>query len=239
MNRITAIVCWTLVVAVFAGIGALYAFARIDRVIFEGGASEQAIVTEIVTRNPFRIDTATIARTLESELRWAREVRVRYRWPDTIEVEIDREAIAARWRDGAFVTASGKIIRDFVGTEQPNVMGLAVLDAPDQDARTAVEVYRSVRDLAQPVTGISRVTARKHGDWLITLDNGLEVIVHGDSMREEFSRFLTVFDRHLEDAVSRIVVVDARYDSGVAVRWKSGAEEILARNAPSNGRATQ
>ncbi len=224
-----------MVVAVLLGVGALYAFARIERVVFDGSLSERQIVSEIVTRHPFRIDTADIARALEAELRWAREVRVRYRWPDTIEVSIDREAIAARWRGGAFVTASGKIIRDFVGTEQPNVMGLAVLDAADQDARTAVEVYRSVRDLAQPVTGISRVSAQKHGDWLITLDGGLEVIVHQDSMREEFNRFLAVFDRHLKDEVGRIVLVDARYDSGVAVRWKSGAEEILAQNAPSNG----
>ena len=235
MNRVASIAGWALVVAIILGTGALYAFARIDRVVFEGSVSEKRIVSEIVTRNPFRIDTAAIARSLEDELRWAREVRVRYRWPDTIEVSIDREAIAARWRGDAFVTAGGKIIRDFAGAEQPNVMGLAVLDAPDQDARKAVEVYRSIRDLAQPVTGISRVTAQKHGDWLIALDSGLEVIVHQDSMREEFGRFLAVFDHHLKDVVGRIALVDARYDSGVAVRWKSGAEEILAKNAPSNG----
>ena len=230
MNRVATVLCWAIVTAVVLGVASLYAFARVDRVVFEGSANERAVVREIVTRTPSTIDTESITKTLKGELRWAREVRVRFRWPDTIEVEIDREAIAARWRDGAFVTANGKIIRDFVGTEQPNVMGLAVLDAPDAMAMTAVEVYRSIRDIAQPVAGIARVTARPHGDWLIELDSGLEVVVHGESKREEFSRFIAVFDHHLKSVASRIVLVDARYDSGVAVRWKSGAQEILAKN---------
>ena len=232
MNRVASIVCWLIVVAGLGGVVSLYVFARVERVVFEGTATERAIVNEIVAVAGRGADMAAIAETLRAELDWVRDVRVRYRWPDTVEVGIDREAIAARWAGGAFVTAEGKIIRDFVGTGQPNVLGLAVMHASVEDARVAVEVYRSIRDLAQPIGGVSAVRAQGQGDWIIELDTGLRIVVHQETRREEFERFLAVFEAHLEPVVGRIAQVDARYDAGVAVQWKSGAE-ILAINVPA------
>ena len=107
---------WLALVAAagFGGLRFAEAVATVDvgRVQLEGeltvpeSREVQQAVSGVLSR-PGKHGARDVAAAVES-IGWVREVLVRMRWPDTLQVSVVRDTVAAGWGDDAYLTTGGR-----------------------------------------------------------------------------------------------------------------------------------
>ena len=190
---------------------------------------EAAVGPELAKRPPGHAGAVASA---VGALGWVREARARRQWPDALVVQVARETLAARW-GGGWLTTSGGFVVDHRGHAPPlpNVPTFATVHA---DGREAMRVFEVVNAAAS--TGglaVARLEEDSANGWTAVLDGGLRLVVGREDLAARTLRFVHVYRQALRYA-EPIALADARYDSGVAVRWRQppGSPNLLAAVAP-------
>ena len=160
-----------------------------------------------------------------AELTWAEAVGVRRRWPGTLEVQLRRRGVAARWGGGGYVAGNGHVIEP-VG-EVPG--DLPLLDCQQSSAPRGMEVFQLLSARLAPAGLRPRVLRESLlGEWTVELENGVQVVLGRAQLRERLERFLAVYDA-LPQQAARLGTVDARYHNGVAVAWRDAVSAAIAQ----------
>ena len=68
---------------------------------------------------------------------------------------------------------------------------------------------------------------------------GIEVALGATDLAERFRRFVVVYRTALDDPSRRAVRLDARYDTGVAVRWQQKDAPRVRLAAATRNRQTR
>ena len=183
---------------------------------------QQAVASVLSKPVPHR--AREVASAVEA-IGWVRHVRVRQRWPDTLQVSVVSDAVAAGWGDGAYLTTGGDVVP---GPPDPGLGADPDLPTLSGSLSDGTETMRVFNLLDAPVRGsglrIARLDEDRVGNWTVTLADGTEVVLGSVALRERLDRFLVVYGLELRDAADRAVRVDARYHTGIAVRWASSGE---------------
>lgn len=194
----------------------------------EGEQVRYAVAEELATPG---LPTATDVAAAVHALGWTREVRVRLHWPDTLHVVVARETLAARWGEDDWLTTSGKIV-PAANANARRAADLPMFHTTHADAARAMQVFNLLNESAADAgLQVVRLEESVGGDWSVLFANEIEVVLGATDLSERFERFIAVYrallrDRApLHDTRGRLSSVDARYDTGVAVRW---AEEYAA-----------
>ena len=226
MIRSIALTAFALV-AVLATLyfGSALATANVSQVRLEGqlSAAEGAQVRRAVADELARPGLRTAADVVAAvkALGWIREVSVRHHWPDTLHIAVARETLAARWGEDAWLTTSGSIV-PAADAEAEHVANLPTFRTLFADAPRAMRVFNLLNESAANAgLRIRRLEENLGGEWHVLFDNDLEVILGSADISERFGRFVAVYQSTLRDAPQPLDAVDARYDMGVAVRWRS------------------
>ena len=191
-----------------------------------GAESDQVrnAVTEELAKAGWR-SAADVADAVQA-LGWVREVRVRREWPDVLHVSVAHETIAAYWGDDACLTAGGSVVPAPADANDPRLGDLPVFQTSVSDGPRTMRVFDMLNGVAQAaglrIVGLNESAA---GDWTTTLANGLQVVLGATDLRRRFERFAIVYEAALRDAPTGVERVDARYHTGVAVRWTTPASE--------------
>ena len=164
-------------------------------------------------------NAADVANAVQG-LGWVREVRVRRQWPDTLHVAVGHETVAAHWGDDAWLTTSGKAVPAPPDPNDPRLHGLPTFETSVSDGPRAMRVFDMLNGAAQ-AAGLRIVYLQESagGDWTTTFADGLQVILGATDLLARFDRFVAVYDAALRDVRTPVEHVDARYHTGVAVRW--------------------
>jgi cell division protein FtsQ len=130
-------------------------------------------------------------------------------------VAVSKVQPVARRLDGGYLSADGKDL------ELPDVHGeLPVFDIRISTAAQAMEVFRL---LDQIVSREGFVIRELHedglGEWQLVLGTGLKVSLGSDQLSERMHRLLFAYRSVLRDGERHAEYIDARYRSGVAVRF--------------------
>ena len=206
---------------------------------------EATVGRELAKRPPG--DAGAVASAVGA-LGWVREARVRRQWPDALLVQVARETLTARWR-GGWLTASGGFVADsrgfvadsrgFVADSRrhlppPNVPTFATVQADGPEAMRVFEVVNA----AASTGGLAVAGLEEDANgWTAVLDGGLRLVVGREDLAARTLRFVHVYRQALRYA-GPIALADARYDRGVAVRWRpatgtpSRSANLLAAAAP-------
>ena len=164
-----------------------------------------------------------VAAAIES-IGWVRQVLVRVRWPDTLHVAVVRDTLAAGWGDDAYLTTGGDIVSAPSGPDDGPGSDLPILSGSLSDGTETMRIYNLLNAPAQAAgLHIARLDEDSVGNWTVGFADGMDVVLGSMALRERFDRFLVVYRKELADSTDRVVRVDARYHTGVAVRWDSGA----------------
>ena len=221
---------WLAVVAVagFGGLRFAEAVATVDvgLVRLEGqltvpeSRQVQEVVDTVLSR-PGPHGARDVAAAIES-IGWVRQVMVRLRWPDTLHVAVVRDTLAAGWGDDAYLTTGG----DVVPVPSDSGIGpdsdLPILSGSLSDGAEAMRIYNLLNAQARAIgLRIARLEEDGVGNWSVAFADGMEVVLGSTALRERFDRFLVVYAKELADSSERVVRVDARYHTGVAVQWES------------------
>ncbi len=207
---------------------------EVDVVRVEGDLTKAEIrqVRDAVTaelRRPGIHAAADVVAAVEA-LGWVRGARARRYWPDMMHVAVARETLGARWGDDAWLTTSGDVVRAPTTPGERLRADLPVLHASLADGRRAMAVFNLLNEPAQTAgLRIARLDEDAAGNWTVTVRalgaespaaaHDIETVLGATALSERFERFAAVYRAELRTATADIERVDARYDTGVAVRW--------------------
>lgn len=181
----------------------------------------QFIVTRALKGNFFTLDLNKTRRTFE-KLPWVRNVNVRRRWPDQLEVTLEEHQALARWNNSALVNTRGELFQAASNQQLP------VFSGPDKEA--VGEVASQYQLFRQQLAATGRqpvqVSLSPRRAWQIRLDDGLVVEMGREHVEQRLEKFVKVYDRslgRLGQMNKAVDYVDLRYPNGFAVRLGAAA----------------
>ncbi|HWU83507.1 MAG TPA: cell division protein FtsQ/DivIB [Methylophilaceae bacterium] len=185
------------------------------------------IVDRHLRGNFFTLDLVK-ARDAFQKLPWARNVSVRRRWPDKLEVTVEEHKELARWGNIALVNTYGELFHAASDSDLPVFYG------PGDGVREVAEHYGRYSTLLG-VTGmkISELALTPRRAWEIKADNGMVIELGRERMEERLEKFASVYQNTLANLGVNVVYADLRYPNGFAVRRPVKAGEASGRGGPA------
>lgn len=170
------------------------------------------IVGRHLQGNFFTLDLVK-ARDAFEKLPWVRNVSVRRRWPDRLEVQVEEHKELARWGNIALVNTYGELFHAASDKELPVFYG------PGDQVKDVAEHYQAYGQMLQP-TGlkVSQLALSPRRAWQIGTDKGMVLELGREHVEERLKRFVNVYARTLGTLAVPVGYADLRYPNGFAVR---------------------
>lgn len=189
------------------------------------------IVARHLTGNFFTLDLIK-ARDAFEKLPWARNVSVRRRWPDTLEVSVEEHKELARWGDIALVNSYGELFHAASDTDLPVFYG------PGDGVREVAEHYGAYsRILMDTGVQVTQLVLSPRRAWEIKTDKGMVIELGREQMETRLSKFASVYKTTLGGLGVNLAYADLRYPNGFAVRKPSGKAPLPKTQTTKTGAA--
>lgn len=177
-----------------------------------------SLISPYLSKGFFGLDIEAIQERL-SQVPWVASTWVRRVWPDRLVVSVKEQTAQARWGDKGVLSTEGFIFYPDVNTipdKIPQFLG------PKERAKEMLQHYFSLLELLGPIgLSIRTLELSSANVWKIMLDNGIAIILGKLGSNERLSRFVSVYQSHLQAQIERIAYIDLRYTNGFAIGWKS------------------
>ncbi|MFQ3346423.1 MAG: cell division protein FtsQ [Candidatus Azotimanducaceae bacterium] len=201
----------------------------IDTLVIEGdmtpaerGRIQQAL-SELDVNGILSTDLAEFEHSLQS-MGWARGVDIRRKWPNKLIVNIRKESPVAKWGLDAYLAADGSLLT--LPDQYPN---LPTLRSSVSNPQQSMEVYRLLQQFAsRQGLRIMELSESAEGEWVVEFANGLALHLGGSEINARMNRFLRAYENVLREKAEIIDYVDARYPSGIAVKFIQEQESPVA-----------
>ncbi len=147
------------------------------------------------------------------KLPWVRNVSVRRRWPDKLEVTVEEHRELARWGNIALVNTYGELFHAASDSELPVFYG------PGDGVHEVAEHFGTYSQLLEP-TGLRVVqlalTPRRA--WQIGTDKGMVIELGREAPEARLAKFAGAYAKTLGAVGVTVTYADLRYPNGFAVR---------------------
>ncbi|NOT14919.1 MAG: cell division protein FtsQ/DivIB [Methylotenera sp.] len=170
------------------------------------------IVAKHLKGNFFTLDLVK-ARDAFEKLPWARNVSVRRRWPDKLEVSIEEHQAMARWGAAALVNTHGELFHAASGGDLPVFYGPedGVIEVSSQ-----YDAFNQVLKRANLHIATLALTPRRA--WQITANNAMVIELGRTDMQSRLEKFTSVYRNTIAGLNKKIAYADLRYPNGFSVR---------------------
>jgi cell division protein FtsQ len=170
------------------------------------------IVAKHLKGNFFTLDLVK-ARNAFEKLPWARNVSLRRRWPDTLEVVIEEHQALARWGTIALVNTHGELFHAASGSDLPVFYGPG--DGVIEVASQYGEFSKILKTANLEIANLALTPRRA---WEITTSDGMVVELGRIEMQPRLEKFVSVYSRTIASLNMKVTYADLRYPNGFAVR---------------------
>ena len=170
------------------------------------------IVSKHLQGNFFTLDLEKTRDAFE-KLPWARNVSVRRRWPDKLDVVIEEHQALARWGNIALVNTHGELFQAATDGELPVFYGPG--DGV-MEVTTNYGAYSQVMNKAN--IKIAQVSLSPRRAWEIKTDKGLVIALGREEMQARLAKFTRAYQSTLSQLNVNVAYADLRYPNGFAVR---------------------
>lgn len=170
----------------------------------------------------FAADVATLKARVEA-LPWIYQAAVRKEWPGRLRIYLAEEVPSAVWNGSALLNQDGAV---FEGRVEQVDSWLPRLFGPEGDVEETFYQYRRIAGLLT-LNGyrIESLRMTERFSISVELGEGTTLYLGREARLQRIQRFIDLHER-LQSADERdIEYVDLRYDTGVAVGWRSSADE--------------
>lgn len=190
------------------------AFARVSAIQVEDALSPH------VQAGFLSADLKAMRRRLKG-LPWVANATLRRRWPGTIEVRIEEQRPAARWKDTGLLNVDGELFVDGV-THAP--AELPLLSGPRGSEQRVAEMYFRVEERLER-RGMAATSLRldDRGAWELLLSSGIRVRLGARMLESRLERFFEALDKVVAARAGDVDYIDMRYTNGFAIGWKNQA----------------
>ncbi|QZA81656.1 cell division protein FtsQ/DivIB [Deefgea piscis] len=150
------------------------------------------------------------------KLPWVRQVEVRRRWPDRLEVNIEEHKAVARWGTTGLLNSHGE--KFDAATSDP----LPILEGPEGSEKLMVSEFKALQAALLPLQRTpTRLWLSDRRAWRFELDKQLIVEVGRDQAVDRVKRFVSAYPNSLALLQQPFEYVDLRYPNGFAVHLPS------------------
>ena len=178
-------------------------------------------VNEDLSGGFFSLDMASLCEALEARP-WIAKVTARRQWPDRLLLHIEEEVPVAYWGEGQFLNQQGEILPEVRVSDAER---LPRLIGPEGQQMALMSAYAHFAEALNAAgAGLRRLSLDTRGAWKMELSEGEELILGRDQLDARLDRFLVLWRQELMAKRGDLVRVDARYDKGLAVLWRSSYE---------------
>ncbi len=170
------------------------------------------IVAKHLKGNFFTLDLEKTRDAFE-KLPWARNVSVRRRWPDKLDVVIEEHQALARWGNIALVDTHGELFQAATDADLPVFYG------PGDgviEVTTNYGAYSQIMNKAN--IKIVQVSLSPRRAWEIKADKGLVIALGREDMQARLRKFARAYQSTLSQLNVNVAYADLRYPNGFAVR---------------------
>lgn len=178
------------------------------------------IVAKHLKGNFFTLDLIK-ARDAFEKLPWARNVSLRRRWPDKLEVLIEEHQALARWGSIALVDTHGELFHAASGSDLPVFYGPG-----DGVIEVASQYGEFGKELKAANLQIASLALTPRRAWQITTTNGIVIELGRVEMNARLEKFANVYSSTLAGLGKQITYADLRYPNGFAIRKPVGSVNL-------------
>ncbi len=184
------------------------------------------IVAKHLKGNFFTLDLIKTRDAFE-KLPWARNVSVRRRWPDKLDVVIEEHQALARWGNIGLVNTHGELFQAATDADLPVFYG------PGDGVMEVTKSYGNYSQILNKADiRIAQVTLSPRRAWEIKTDKGLLIALGRVDMEARLDKFASAYKSTLSQLNVKVVYADLRYPNGFAVRKPAGLRPMTSKSSP-------
>ncbi|MFC6438968.1 cell division protein FtsQ/DivIB [Bowmanella sp. JS7-9] len=220
-------------VAVLIGLGWLYSSISrwledeqrvpVQEIIVSGERRylDDELVKNIIRRSQpgsfFELDVNEALNAVEG-LAWVHKASIRKEWPARLKVYVIEQQPVAHWNDDMLLNPRGVL---FSADKQGAALTLPHLFGPGGSELTALQGFYDMQGLLN-ASGlvIEELQLSERYAWQLRLSNGVRLNIGRQEFTDRVQRFVDLYPLLMQDG-RQLDYVDLRYDTGMAVGWKS------------------
>ncbi|MFT7008577.1 MAG: cell division protein FtsQ [Colwellia sp.] len=198
-----------------------------------------AAMNNVNLGNFFQVDVNEIQSQV-SALPWVYSVAVRKQWPNEVKIYVVDQTPVALWNGDFILNQFGKA---FQADNRKLTHALPQFFGPEGTELLALENFTNLNDLLEYRNlAIDELVLSERFSWQLTLDDGVMLNLGREERVKRVQRFMDIYPlikTHLEDQLKKqnndkkqlkqaVDYIDLRYDTGLAVGWKSLANLPLS-----------
>lgn len=171
----------------------------------------------------FELDVERVHHDLEA-LPWVYRASVRKRWPNSLNIYLVEQTATAVWNSDLLLNQFGESFPAVApGLALPELFG------PGGSEQTALQGYMAMQSLLDRAKlRISELTLSERFAWNIRLDTGVRLNLGRIEFVDRLQRFVDLYPLLIKEQ-KQLDYVDLRYDTGLAVGWKT--EQVLEQES--------
>jgi cell division protein FtsQ len=170
------------------------------------------IANEYIEGNFFLINLDQTRHAFK-KLAWVREIAIRKKFPDTLEVTIEEHKPIARWGRVGLVNSYGEIFNAASQEELPSFIGYETFVK-----EMTLKFMEMNKILSKELMQVGTITLSERLSWEVITDNQVRVILGKDNIIKKLNLFTNNYQNILAELKNRIEYVDLRYKDGFSVK---------------------
>ncbi|WP_289029218.1 cell division protein FtsQ/DivIB [uncultured Paraglaciecola sp.] len=186
----------------------------------------EALVKRTQSGSFFELNVDETHKTVEA-LPWVYRASVRKRWPSGLEIFVVEQTPAAIWNSDMLLNKNGDVFNAQIS--DPAVvkqLKLPSLFGPGGSEQTALQGYRNMQSLLDSTSlHIVEMFLSERFAWNIQLNNGIRLNLGRIEFIDRLQRFVDLYPL-ISEQDKQVDYVDLRYDTGLAVGWKTAADQV-------------
>jgi cell division protein FtsQ len=187
----------------------------------------EVAIEQVNLGNFFNVDVNEIQEKV-AELPWVYSVSVRKKWPNELKIYVVDQTPIALWNGDFLINQYGKAFQADI--TRLNI-GLPAFFGPEGSEDIALANFVNLSKLLKfSELSIDELLLTERHSWQLTLNNGVMLNLGRENKIERVQRFMDVYPQIIKTKKEnqQVDYVDLRYDTGLAVGWKTAEKKQRA-----------
>jgi len=187
----------------------------------------ESAIENVNLGNFFNVDVNDVQKKV-AELPWVYSVSVRKKWPNELKIYVVDQTPVAIWNGDFLINQYGKAFQ--ADTTRLNAP-LPSFFGPEGSENIALSNFSNLNKLLKfSELSIDELLLTERHSWQLTLNNGVTLNLGRENKIERVQRFMDVYPQIIKTKKEnqQVDYVDLRYDTGLAVGWKTAENKQRA-----------
>ena len=187
----------------------------------------ESAIENVNLGNFFKVDVNNVQEQV-AKLPWVYSVSVRKKWPNELKIYVVDQTPIALWNGDFLINQNGKAFQADITRLNS---ALPAFFGPEGSEGIALDNFINLSKLLKfSELSIDELLLTERHSWQLTLNNGISLNLGRENKIERVHRFMDVYPQILKTTKEnqQVDYVDLRYDTGLAVGWKTAENKQRA-----------